>query len=90
MLLGRKNYQRYFYEGSMTTERALFKVVGMYCTSCKSIVERQLKDEKGVIKVDINYMTDSVIVDFDASLITNEQIKNRLEKSGYNFVRVAQ
>jgi copper chaperone len=74
----------------MTTERALFKVVGMYCTSCKSIVERQLKDEKGVIKVDINYMTDSVIVNFNPSLITNEQIKNRLEKSGYNFVRVAQ
>ena len=90
MLLGRKNYQRYFYEGSMTTERALFKVVGMYCTSCKTIVEKQLKDEKGVTKVDINYMTDGVIVNFNPSLITNEQIKNRLEKSGYNFVRVAQ
>jgi copper chaperone len=73
----------------MTIERALFKVVGMYCTSCKSIVEKQLKDEKGVIKVDINYMTESVIVDFNPSLITNEEIKNRLEKSGHNFVRVA-
>jgi copper chaperone len=62
----------------------------MYCTSCKSIVEKQLKDEQGVIKVDINYMTDSVIVDFNPSLVTNEKIKNRLEKSGYNFVRVAQ
>lgn len=90
MLLGRKSYQRYFYEGNMTTERALFKVVGMYCTSCKTIVEKQLKDKKGVTKVDINYMTDSVIVNFNPSLITNEQIKNRLEKSGYNFVRVAQ
>ena len=90
MLLGRMNYQRYFYEGNMTTERDLFKVVGMYCTSCKTIVEKQLKDEKGVTKVDINYITDSVIVNFNPSLITNEQIKNRLEKSGYNFVRVAQ
>jgi copper chaperone len=90
MLLGRKNYQRYFYEGNMTTERALFKVVGMYCTSCKTIVEKQLNDEKGITKVDINYMTDGVIVNFNPSLITNEQIKNRLEKSGYNFVRVAQ
>ncbi len=88
MLLGRKNYQRYFYEGNMTTERALFKVVGMYCTSCKTIVEKQLKDEKGVTKVDINYMTDSIIVNSNPSLIRNEQIRNRLE--GYNFVRVAQ
>jgi hypothetical protein len=34
-------------------------------------------------------MTDSVIVDFDASIITKEEIKNRLEKSGYKFVRTA-
>ena len=74
----------------MTTERALFRVVGKYCTSCKSIVEKQLKDEKGVIRIDINYMTDSVMVDFNPSLVTNEKIKNILEKSGYNFIRVAQ
>jgi copper chaperone len=73
----------------MTTERALFKVVGMYCTSCKPFVEKQLKDEKAVKSIDIDYMTESVIVDFDSSLITKEEIKNRLEKSGYNFVRVA-
>ena len=73
----------------MTTERALFKVVGMYCTNCKPIVEKQLKDEKAVKSINIEYMTDSVILDFDRSLITKEEIKTRLEKSGYNFVRVA-
>ena len=71
----------------MKTERALFKVVGMYCISCKPIVERQLKNEEAVKKIDIDYMTDSVIVEFDPSLITKEEIKNRLEKSGYKFVR---
>ena len=73
----------------MTTERGLFKVVGMYCSSCKPIVEKQLKDEKGVKNIDINYITDSVIIDYDPLLITKEQIKNKLRKSGYNFVRVA-
>jgi copper chaperone len=34
-------------------------------------------------------MTDSVVVEFDSSLITKEEIKNRLEKSGYKFVRTA-
>jgi copper chaperone len=29
-------------------ERAFFKIVGMYCISCKPIVEKQLKDEKGI------------------------------------------
>jgi len=32
-------------------------------------------------------MTDSV--EFDSSLITTEEIQNRLEKSSYNFVRTA-
>jgi copper chaperone CopZ len=71
------------------TEKALFKVVGMYCTTCKLIVEKQLKDEQAVKKIDIDYMTDSVIVEFDPSFITKKEIKNRLEKSGYKFVRVA-
>jgi copper chaperone len=68
-------------------EKALFKVIGMYCTTCKPIVEKQLKDEEAVKKIDIDYMTDSVIVEFDPSMITKERIKNRLEKSGYKFVR---
>ena len=67
----------------------MFKVIGMYCTSCKPIVEKQLKDEKAVKKIDIDYMTDSVIVEFDPLFITKEDIKNRLEKSGYKFVRTA-
>ena len=61
----------------------------MYCITCKPIVERQLKDEEAVKRIDIDYMTDSVIVEFDPSFITKEEIRNRLERSGYKFVRMA-
>jgi copper chaperone len=71
----------------LKTKKALFKVVGMYCTTCKPIVEKQLRGEEAVKKIDIDYMTDSVIVEFDPLLITKEEIKNRLERSGYKFVR---
>jgi Cu+-exporting ATPase len=74
---------------NLRIEKALFKVVGMYCTTCKPIVEKQLKDEGAVKKIDIDYMTDSVVVEFDPSLITKEEIKNKLERSGYKFVRKA-
>ena len=70
-------------------EKTYFKIVGMFCISCKSIVERQLKSESGVKRIDIDYMTDSVIVEFDPSIITKEEIKDRLKKSGYNFIRTA-
>jgi copper chaperone len=45
--------------------------------------------KKGIKKIDIDYMADSVIVEFDPVLITKEQIKKRLEKSGYKFVRTS-
>jgi copper chaperone len=70
-------------------EKAFFKVVGMYCTSCKPIVEKQLRNEQAVKKIDIDYMTDSIIVEFDRSLISKEEIKNKLERSDYKVVRVA-
>jgi copper chaperone CopZ len=68
-------------------ERAYFKVVGMYCISCKPVVEKQLKDVSGIKRIDVDYMTDSVIVEFDPSILTKEEIKDKLQKSGYNFVR---
>ena len=70
-------------------EKAIFKVIGMYCSSCKPIVEKQLKNKQGVKKIGIDYMTDSVIVEFDPSLISKQEIKNKLERSGYKFVRIA-
>jgi copper chaperone len=70
-------------------ERAFFKIVGMYCISCKPIVEKQLKDEKGIKKIDIDYLIDSVVIDYDLLVINKDEIKKRLEKSDYKFVRVA-
>jgi copper chaperone len=51
----------------------------MYCTSCKPIVDKQLKNEQAVKKIDIDYMTDSVKVEFDPSFVTKLEIKDKLE-----------
>jgi copper chaperone len=70
-------------------QKAMFKVIGMYCTTCKPIVEKQLKGKPAIKKIDIDYMTDSVVVEYDSDLITKEELKKRLESSGYHFSRVA-
>ncbi len=72
----------------MAIQKAFFKVVGMYCTTCKPIVEKQLKGEQAVKKIDVDFMTDSVIVEYDTELISKEEIKKRLENSGYKFSRI--
>lgn len=73
----------------MGFRKALFKVIGMYCTTCKPIVEKQLRGEQAIRRIDIDFVTDSVIVEYDSDLITQEEIKSRLENSGYKFSRVA-
>jgi copper chaperone len=70
-------------------QEALFRVVGMYCSTCKPIVEKQLKGEQAIKKIDIDFMTDSVVVEYDSKLITKEKIREKLENSGYKFARVA-
>jgi copper chaperone CopZ len=69
-------------------QKARFKVVGMYCTSCKPIVENQLKDNEAIKNIGIDFMTDSVIVEYDPALITKEKLLEKLENSGYKFVRI--
>ena len=61
----------------------------MYCTSCKPIVEKQLKNKKGIKSINFDYLTDSIIIKYDPSVLSVEEIKNRLDKSGYKFVRLA-
>ena len=73
----------------MELQKALFRVVGLYCSTCKPIVEKQLKGEQAIKNIDIDFMTDSVIVEYDSKLLTKEKIREKLEKSGYKFVRVA-
>ena len=63
-------------KGRLSVERVLFRVVGMYCSTCKPIIEKQLKDEKAVKKIDIDYIIDSIIVEYDPLVLTKEQIKN--------------
>lgn len=47
-----------------------------------------MKNKEEVKRIDIDYMTDSVIVEFNPSLIAKEEDKNSPEKSGYKFVRI--
>lgn len=69
------------------TEKAYSSVVGMYCATCKPIIEKQLKGEHAIKKIEIDVMTDRVIVEYDPSAISRDEIMRRLENSGYKFVR---
>jgi copper chaperone len=42
---------------SEKTQRILFRIIGMYCITCRPIIEKQLREERAVKRIDIDYMT---------------------------------
>lgn len=52
---------------------AHLKVIGMYCLPCKSVVEKQLKVESGIQRIDIDYVTANVAVKLDGSLVITKE-----------------
>ena len=62
-------------------------VSGMHCSNCVLKIE-SLEDElPGVKRVEASYVRGRVVVEFDESLITLEQIVEGVQRKGYTVRR---
>jgi len=71
-----------------TYDRGYFKFVGGHCYGCKLIVDEQVGDLKGIIKIETNCITNIVMIEFDTNLITIQKIQKRLINSGCKFINI--
>ncbi|MBP6924252.1 MAG: copper-translocating P-type ATPase [Candidatus Pacebacteria bacterium] len=62
-----------------------YKIKGMHCASCASIIERTLKKSGDVESVEVNYGTEKAKVSFDASKITPHDLSKHIEPLGYTL-----
>lgn len=60
-----------------------FKVKGMHCNSCSQLIENELKDK--VSSASASYSDESLKVVFDDKKISEEKIKEEVEKLGYTL-----
>jgi uncharacterized protein len=60
-----------------------FKINGMHCASCKTLIEEDLKELPGIIKVDVNYQTGDALVEFDNDKINRDQIFAKIRQLKY-------
>ena len=72
----------------LSYRKEYFKFVGRHCNNCKSILEEQINNIECVRKIEINYITNIVMIEFDATLITEQQIRKRLRNSRCMFVNI--
>jgi len=67
-----------------------FRVKGMHCASCASIIERTLKKVEGVESVAVNYGTETAKVTFDAAKTSHQHLSQKIEPLGYSLAAPAQ
>lgn len=70
------------------SERLKLRIVGLDCVSCSLVINRALQSTKGVQKVGVSYMLDLVLVDFDPTVVTKDEIMSLVKKTGYDAVPV--
>ncbi len=63
-----------------------YKVKGMHCASCASIIERAVKKIEGVENIAVNNGTENAKISYDASKTSPEDFNKKLEPLGYSLV----
>ncbi len=62
-----------------------YKIKGMHCASCASIIERTLKKSGKVESVEVNYGTEKAKVSFNESEFTPQDLEKLIEPLGYTL-----
>lgn len=61
----------------------IFEVGGMWCPSCADFIRLVLLQQKGVLKLNIDYITDLASLEYDPKLVSKEQLKQLIESLSY-------
>lgn len=65
-------------------ESSTLKVYGMTCTLCSAIIEAGVEKLSGIHKVNVSYASERASLQYDASTIQLDEIKNTIEKLGFS------
>ena len=63
-----------------------FKVSGMHCPSCETLIKDSLEETNGVKHAEVSSKKGSATVEFDETKITKEKIITIIQKEGYEAI----
>lgn len=61
-----------------------FKINGLHCKSCKSLIETEVKATNKVANIDVDHLNGTASMEFDGNI---EEVYNTIEDLGYGVVR---
>lgn len=62
-----------------------YRVKGMHCASCSSVIEKTFKKTEGVHSVDVNYGTEKAKISFDPIKTNVQSLSKKIEPLGYSL-----
>ena len=61
-----------------------FNIQGMTCSSCQAHVEKAVKNLEGIKNVNVNLLSNNMIVEYDESILDNSKIVGAVVDAGYS------
>jgi len=62
-----------------------YKIKGMHCASCSSVIEKTFKKVEGVQSAEVNYGTEKAKISFDPSKTGPHELSKHIEPLGYSL-----
>jgi copper chaperone CopZ len=76
-------------KGNWETEKTMIKVTyqipDMHCSNCPMHLEAIEDDLPGIQRIKASYQKGTLVVEFDESLVSEEQIKAAVYEAGYTI-----
>lgn len=66
--------------------KKIFKIKGMHCASCATIIEKKVSVMPGVKTVSVNYANEKAQIDFEDKEVSVELINTEIQKLGYSLI----
>lgn len=60
-----------------------FNITGMTCSACSARVEKNINKTEGIIEANVNLLSNSMIVKYDESVLTEGDIIKVVQDTGY-------
>ena len=71
---------------SSCIKKDYFNIKGRYCNQCRLNLEKQVEESEGISKVEINYITNIMMVEYDLGSTSSLDLHKEFENSKCRFI----
>jgi copper chaperone CopZ len=71
-------------QDNRVTAEAIFSLFNLGCSSCSRMIEGRLRKLHGIRNVNVDYVTDTVVVGYDPTRLTTDDIRAFMKKVGHD------